>query len=147
MIAAGITAVSFLGTMEALELGRRVVHEAGVVDKALEIAEGRLEAKRSVRWCDLLEDDLDLDGTLESLMRDDGQGHDEVAGDGVFTGSREREGITEVWSIQADRPGPIASVGSVTIQSLVVYVGSNGLQELRLETLRSNPAFVGVPQL
>ena len=147
MIAAGITAVAFLGTMEAIEHGRGLVHEAAVGDKALEMAQGRLEAKRSVRWRDLLEDDLDDDGSSESSMRDDGQGHDELAGDGVFTGSLERQGFTEVWSIQGDRPGPIASVGTVVIRSVVIYDGSLGLRELRLETIRSNPAFVGEPQL
>jgi prepilin-type N-terminal cleavage/methylation domain-containing protein len=147
MIAAAIAGIAFAGTMGAVETASRFVRQASLAGKAQGTAQSRLEAKRSVRWRLLLEDDLDRDGVPETVMKDDGQGRDAVAGDGIYTAAAERDGITEVWTVEVDRPGPIASVGAAIIRSVVTYDGSNGPQEVRVETIRANPAFVGQPHL
>ena len=146
MIAAAIAAIAFVGTMGTVEIASRLIHHTSALSKAQEIAQSRLEAKRAVRWRMLLEDDLDHDGVHETVMRDDGEGYDAVTGDGIYTAAAEREGMTEVWTIEGDRPGPIASVGGVTIRSVVTYDGSHGQQEVRMETIRANPAFVEASQ-
>lgn len=146
MIAAVIAAIAFAGIMGAVEIASRLIHHTSSLGKAQEIAQSRLEAKRAVRWRMLLEDDLDHDGVPETVMSDDGQGHDAVTGDGIYTATAERDGMTEIWTIEGDRPGPIASVGGVTIRSVVTYDGSHGRQEVRMETIRANPAFIGPSQ-
>jgi len=146
MVAATIAGIAFVGTMGAVEVASRFITYASLVDRGHVAAQSRLEGKRSVRWGMLLEDDLDHDGVPETVMTDDGQGPDAVAGDGVYTASAEGDGITEVWTIQVDRQGPLASVGLVTIRSTVTYQGSNGIREIRVETIRANPAYVGPSQ-
>ncbi len=74
-----------MGTLGAVEVSSRHVQQGGLNSKAIELAQARLEAKRSVRWQSLLEDDLDRDGIPETLMADDGQGSDITAGDGIYT--------------------------------------------------------------
>lgn len=146
MVAATIAGIAFVGTMGAVEVASRFVMDASLVDRGHRAAQSRLEEKRSVRWRMLLEDDLDHDGVPETVMNDDGQGPDAVAGDGVYTAAAERDGVIEVWTIQADRQGPLASVGFVTIRSTVTYQGLRGIREIQVETIRANPGYVGPSQ-
>ncbi len=146
MIAAVVAGIALTGTMGAVEIASRFVHQAGLAENAQASAESRLEVKRSVRWRLLLEDDLDRDGVLETVMKDDGQNHDVSAGDGMYTMTAERDGMTERWTVEVDRPGPIVSAGMVIIRSVVTYDGSNGPEEVHMETMRANPAFVGRAQ-
>jgi len=143
MVAMMIAGIAFLGTMGAVEISSRHVKQAGLGSRALELAQSRLEIKRSVRWKLLLEDDLDDDGIAETVMRDDGQEHDAMAGDGIFTAVLERDGVTVVWSVEADRPGPLSSAGLVAVRAIATYHGVDGPKEIRVATLRANPAFVG----
>jgi hypothetical protein len=129
--------------MGAVEISSRYLRQADLVGRALELAHSRLEVKRSVRWKVLLEDDLDNDGVAETMMRDDGQDGDVSANDGIYTATFEREGMTVVWTVETDRPGPLNSVGMVTIRAVATYQGPEGRKEVRLATLRANPAFVG----
>ena len=96
-----------------------------------------------MHWKLLLDDDLDGDGIAETSMRDDGQGHDAAANDGVYTAVLERDGVTVVWTVEVDRPGPLGSVGMAAIQAVAFYQGPDNQKEVRLATLRANPAFVG----
>ncbi|MCP9455976.1 MAG: hypothetical protein NNA18_07720 [Nitrospira sp.] len=147
MMAAAIAGVVLMGTMEAVETAARFVRRADVVTRAQSIAQSRLEAKRSVAWPLLLAEDMNGDGALETVMRDDGMGPDEEAGDGIYSAMTEHEGLPEKWMIEINRPVPLASVGMVTITSVVTFEGVGGRQELRMKTMRANPAFVGsVPQ-
>lgn len=146
MIAATIASIAIVGAMGAVEVASRFVKSASLVDHALEKAQSRLESKRSVHWRMILLDDLDHDGVLETVMKDDGEGHDAVVGDGVYTAATEEDGITEVWTVEVDRPGPIPSVSTVTIRSNVTYHGPNGIREVRVETIRANPAYLGRAQ-
>ena len=143
MVAMMISGIALLGTMGAVEISSRYIQQAGLVTRALELAHSRLEAKHSVRWKVLLEDDLDNDGVAEIMMRDDGQDGDAAADDGIYTATFEREGMTVVWTVETDRPGPLNSVGMVTIRAVATYHGPEGEKEVRLATLRANPAFVG----
>jgi hypothetical protein len=143
MVAAAIAGVMFMGTMEAVDTATRFVHQADVTTRAQSIAQSRLEAKRSVVWPLLLEEDVDGDGSPDTVMRDDGMEPDEEAGDGIYSAMIEHEGLTEKWMIEINRPIPLASVGMVTITSVVTFKGPDGWRELRMKTMRANPAFVG----
>ncbi|MGQ0667383.1 MAG: type IV pilus modification PilV family protein [Nitrospiraceae bacterium] len=143
MMAMVISGIVLMGTMGAVELSIRHVQQTAVSTRALELAHSRLEAKQSVRWKLLFDDDLDDDGTSETSMRDDGQDRDVRADDGIYTGVLERDGVTVVWTIEVDRPGPLSSVGMVAIRAVAAYQGADGRKEVRLATLRANPAFVG----
>jgi len=146
MVAAVIAGIAFVGTMGAVEVASRFITQTRLVDLASVAAQSRLEGKRSVRWKMLLYDDLDHNGVLETVMKDDGQGPDTATGDGIYTAAARMKGATEVWTIQGDRPGPFASVGLVAIRSTVTYSGPNGIREIRAETMRANPAYLGYGQ-
>ncbi|MDC8448157.1 MAG: prepilin-type N-terminal cleavage/methylation domain-containing protein [Nitrospira sp.] len=144
MVAMVIVGVALMGTLGALEVSSRHIQQGGLNSKAMELAQARLEAKRSVRWPSLLEDDLDRDGTPETLMVDDGQGPDRAAGDGIYTAMYERDGVTVVWTIEAERPGPLYSTAMVMIRAVASYSGLNGhKREVKVATIRANPNFVG----
>jgi hypothetical protein len=77
-------------------------------------------------------------------MADDGQGSDITAGDGIYTAMFQRDGVTIVWMIEADQPGPLFSAAMVMIRSVASYSGLNGLKkEIQVATIRANPNFVG----
>jgi type II secretory pathway pseudopilin PulG len=121
MIAATIAGIAFVGTMTAVAVASRFIPQTGLVDTAQERVQSRLEGKQSVRWRSLLMDDLDHDGMPETIMKE--------------------------WTIEVDPMRPIATVGMATIRSVVTYHGTNGPQQVRMQTIRANPAFLGVPQL
>lgn len=143
MVAMMISGIALMGTMGALELSSRHIHQGGLSGRAMEMAQTRLEVKRSVRWQALLEDDLDHDGAPETLMKDDGLDSDALAGDGIYTAMQERDGITLVWSIEADPPGLLAAAGMVVIRATAAYAGAGGRTEARMATIRANPVFTG----
>jgi len=143
MMAMVISGIALMGAMGAVEMSSRHVQQGSLSSRALELAQARLEAKRSVRWQSLLEDDLNHDGIPEVIMKDDGQGHDTMADDGVYTAMQERDGVTVIWTVEADRPGPLSAVGIVAIRAVASYVGPGGQKQVRVATLRANPAFVG----
>ncbi|MGE3977227.1 MAG: prepilin-type N-terminal cleavage/methylation domain-containing protein [Nitrospira sp.] len=144
MVAMVISGVALMGALGAVEVSSRHVQQGGLNNKAIELAQARLEAKRSIRWQSLLEDDLDRDGIPETFMTDDGQGSDIIARDGVYTARHERDGVTVVWTIEAERPGPPLSAAMVMIRAVASYSGLNGhKREVQMATIRANPNFVG----
>jgi prepilin-type N-terminal cleavage/methylation domain-containing protein len=143
IVAMMISGVTLLGTMGALELASRHVYQGQVSTRALAMAQARLEAKRSVSWEALLADDLNHDGVAEVMMQDDGQRFDRRADDGIYTAAQEQNGVTVVWTVESDGPGPVLSATLVTIRATAFYEGVGGTKELHLATLRANPAFVG----
>jgi hypothetical protein len=139
-----ITGFALMGTLGAVEMSSRHIQQGGLHSKAIELAQARLEAKRSVRWQSLLEDDLDHDGIPETLMADNGQGSDITASDGIYTAGYERDGVTVAWTIEAERPGPLRSAAMVRIRAVASYSGLNGhKREVQVATIRTNPNFVG----
>lgn len=143
MIAMVISGIAFMGAIGAVQISSGQTRQGALSSRALELAQTRLEVKHSVRWPHLLEDDLDGDGIPETMMKDDGQHPDNMADDGIYTAILERNGITVVWSVEPDRPGPLASVGMVAIRAVSSYVGQGEQKEVLVGTLRANPAFVG----
>lgn len=143
MVATMISGIALVGVMGMMEISSRYVQQGGVSTRALALVQARLEAKRSVRWEALLEDDLDHDGVAETSMKDDGQAGDLVAGDGIYTAVQEQANVTLVWTVEAGRTAPLKSIGMVAIRATATYAGSRGLKEVHVATLRANPAFVG----
>lgn len=143
MIAMMISGIAFMGAIGAVQISSGHTRQGALDGRALELAQARLEVKQSVRWTYLLEDDLDEDGIPETMMKDDGQNPDVIADDGIYTAMLERNGITVVWSVETDRPGPLGSVGMVAIRAVSSYVGQGSPKEIMVATLRANPAFVG----
>lgn len=143
IVAMVISGIALLGAIGAVQISSGSIRDSGLATKALELAQSRLESKRSVRWQFLLEDDIDGDGMSETLMKDDGQGGDAEAGDAIYTAMLERDGVTVVWTVEADSRRPLHAVGIVAIQAVSSYVGRDGRKEVRIATLRANPVFVG----
>lgn len=144
MVAMMISGVALMGALSAVEVSSRHVQQGDLSSKAIEFAQARLEAKRSVRWQSLLEDDLDHDGTPDTRMTDNGEGPDIIAGDGIYTAMCERNGVTVVWMIETEGPGPLRSAAMVRIRAIASYSGLNGRKrEVQVVTIRANPNFVG----
>ena len=143
MIAMVISGIAFIGAIGAVQISSGHTRQGALDSRALELAQARLEVKQSVRWPYLLEDDLDQDGIPETMMKDDGQNPDAMADDGIYTAMLERNGITVVWSVETDRPGPLGLVSMVAIRAVSSYIGQGSPKEVMVATLRANPAFVG----
>jgi prepilin-type N-terminal cleavage/methylation domain-containing protein len=145
MLAMTILPFAILGVMGMFEWADQGQQQGMNGTRALAMVESRLEAKRSAQWEHLLMDDVDGDGRLEIQMRDDGKGPDDEAGDGIYTAQIEEEGIRLVWTVQADRPGPLRMAGSVTVQAHATYsVGRGQKREIRMGTVRANPRYIGM---
>lgn len=145
MFAMVILAFAIVGVMGMHQWAEVGLRQGANGTRALALAESRLEAKRAVAWERLLQDDLDADGVVDTVMRDDGAGADESPGDGIYTASTEQGGIRLVWTVQPDRPGDLAEAGSVTIVALAsVPAGSSRRSEVRVGTIRANPGYLGV---
>lgn len=146
MVAMVITGIALMGAMAAVEVSAKHVRLGGFSNKAVEMAQARVEVKRSVRWQALLEDDLDHDGIPETFMRDDGQGLDVTAGDGIYTAMYEQDGVTVIWMVQSAHPGPLDSAAMVTITASASYPNEQGQKkEVQVATIRANPSYVGAP--
>lgn len=138
-----ISTIVVMGGMAALQVSARLVQQGVMKTRALALAQGRLEAKRSVRWEALLQDDLDHDGRPDVIMADDGQGADVSAGDGTYSALWEHDGVTLKWTVAMDRPGPLSTAGLVTIRATASYPAVAGPRTVEVGTLRANPAFTG----
>ncbi|MBX3302917.1 MAG: prepilin-type N-terminal cleavage/methylation domain-containing protein [Nitrospira sp.] len=144
MVAMMISGIALMGTLGAVEITSRYAQQGGLSNKALELAQARLEVKRSVRWHSLLEDDLDHDGTPDTFMLDDGQGADATAGDGIYTAMCERDGVTVVWTIEGEPQRPLHATGIVAIRAVASYSGLRGQRrEVHVATIRANPSYIG----
>ena len=143
IVAMVISGLVLLGAIGAVQVSSSSIRDSGLATKALELAQSRLESKRSVRWQLLLEDDVDGDGIPETLMKDNGQGGDVAADDGIYTAMLERGGVTVVWTVEAGSRRSLDAVGLVAMKAVSSYAGGDGRKEVRLATLRANPVFVG----
>lgn len=144
MVAMMISGIALMGALGAVEITSRYVQQGGLSNKAMELAQARLEVKRSVRWQSLLEDDLDHDGIPDSIMVDDGQGADVIAGDGIHTAMYERDGITVVWTIESEHQRTLHTSGLVAIRAVASFANRRGERRaVHVATLRANPSYVG----
>lgn len=144
LVAMSISMMVVMAGTAALQVSAKLVQQGGLKTKALALAQGRLEAKRSVRWEALLQDDLDHDGRADVLMADDGQGADAAAGDGVYTARWEHGGVMLKWTVATDSIGPLATAGVVTIRAAASYPSFGGAKTVEMGTVRANPTFTGV---
>lgn len=143
ILAMVLLAGAVLGVMGSFEWAERAGKAGRHAERALGLAQARLEAKRAASWNQLLRDDLDFDGYAEITMQDDGSGSD-TAGDGVYTAQLEDGGIRVIWTVQPDRPGPLVEAGSVILQAQATYPNGPGRSKsLRIGTIRANPSYLG----
>jgi hypothetical protein len=143
LVAMALTMIGLAGAMGAFQAAERSLRTGTLATRALAMAESRIEAKRSVRWDRLLLDDLNHDGVPDLVMHDDGAGGDVLAGDGVYSGSWDQDGIQLVWMVTPSRSGSLSASGHALIEARAVYAVGEGQREVRVGTLRANPLFVG----
>ena len=142
-VAMALTLIGLACAMEAFQAAERSFRTGMLATRALAMAESRIEAKRSMRWDRLLLDDLDHDGVPDLVMHDDGANGDVLAGDGVYSGSWEQDGVHLIWTVTPNRSGSLLASGHVLIEARAVYAVGEGQRDVRVGTLRANPVFVG----
>jgi hypothetical protein len=143
LVAMTLTLIGLAGAMGAFQVAERSVRTGTLATRALAMAESRIEAKRSVKWDRLLLDDLNHDGIPDLVMHDDGAGGDVLAGDGVYSGSWDQDGVRLIWTVTPSRSGSLSASGHVRIEVRAVYADGKSQREVRVGTLRANPLFVG----
>ena len=143
LVAMTLTLIGLVGAMGAFQAAERSIRIGTLATRALAMAESRIEAKRSVRWDRLLLDDFNHDGASDLVMHDDGLAGDVLAGDGVYSGSWEHDGVRLIWTVTPSRTGSLSASGHVLIEARAVYAVGEGQREVRVGTLRANPMFVG----
>ena len=148
MVALVVLSIGVIGTIGMFEWAEYGLQRGSLTTTALALAESRLEAKRSLPWEQMLADDLDQDGTLESPMRDDGLQEDVTNSDGIFTGSLVRSNIRLVWTVELNRGSLPASASLATIEARAIFQTKGGQEkEVRIRTIRANPHYVGMQVL
>jgi hypothetical protein len=143
LVAMALTLIGLVGAMGAFQAAERSFRMGTLATRALAMAESRIEAKRSARWDRLLLDDLNHDGVPDLVMHDDGAGEDVLAGDGVYSGRWDQDGIHLIWTVTPSRSSSLSTSGHVLIEAHAFYEASEGQREVRVATLRANPVFVG----
>jgi hypothetical protein len=143
MVSVALTGIGVMGAMAAFEAGGKSLERDALVARALAMAESRIEAKRGIPWEQLLLDDVDHDGAPEVTMHDDGSRGDRTAGDGIHSAMLKQNGVTLVWTVAFTRHGNPGASGAVVIEARGIYATNSGEREVRLATLRANPAFAG----
>ena len=143
LVAMALTSVGVMGAMGAFLTAEKSLSRDTLATRALAMAESRLEAKRAAAWEQLLVDDLNHDGLPDVAMHDDGTRGDHTAGDGIYSAIWEQQGVTLIWTVRFNHAGSPGNSGAVVIDARGVYRTSTGEREIRLATLRANPAFAG----
>ncbi len=143
LVAMTLTLIGLVGAMGAFQAAERSIRIGTLATRALAMAESRIEAKRSVRWGRLLLDDLNHDGASDLVIHDDGVAGDVLAGDGVYSGSWEHDGVRLIWTVTPSRSVSLSASGHVLIEARAVYAVGEGQREVQIGTLRANPMFVG----
>ena len=143
LVAMTLTLIGLVGAMGAFQAAERSIRIGTLATRALAMAESRIEAKRSVRWDRLLLDDLNHDGASDLVMHDDGVAGDVLAGDGVYSGSWEHDGVRLIWTVTPSRSDSLSASGHVLIEARAIYAVGEGQREVQVGTLRANPMFVG----
>jgi len=144
-VALALTMIGLAGAMGAFQAAERSLRIGMLATRALAMAESRIEAKRAARWDRLLLDDLNYDGISDLVMHDDGTGGDVLAGDGVYSGSWDQDGVHLIWTVTPSHSDSLFASGHVLIDARAVYAADEGPHEVRIGTLRANPVFVGGP--
>ncbi|WP_447978140.1 type IV pilus modification PilV family protein [Candidatus Nitrospira bockiana] len=142
MVAMVLVAFSILGVTGMFQWADRGLQDGGHGGRAIAMAEARVEAKRSVAWESVLHDDLDLDGAWDIEMRDDGQNGD-VAGDGIYSASVDRDAVHLEWTVQPIPTGPLPAAAVVIITARATYQIGGRPRAVTVGTVRTNPNYIG----
>ncbi|HKT34126.1 MAG TPA: choice-of-anchor X domain-containing protein [Nitrospira sp.] len=143
MVAILLTSIGVMAAMGAFEAADKRLGRDTLAARALAAAESRLEAKRAAPWKQLLTDDFNHDGLADLTMHDDGSRGDRLAGDGIYSAMLERGGVTVIWTVAFPHAQNLSDSGMVVIEARGLYRSSGEEREVRLATLRANPAFAG----
>lgn len=143
LVAMALAFIGLTGAMGAFHVADKTIVQSMLASRALGMAESRLEAKRSVRWDQLLTDDLDHDGRPEILMHDDGTDGDLAAGDGIYSGRAELNAVVLTWTVAPNHGERLSESGFAVLEARATYRTDDGEHEVRLATVRANPVFAG----
>lgn len=143
LVAMALTLTGLVSAIGAFQAAERSLRTGTLATRALAMAESRIEAKRAARWDRLFLDDLNHDGVPDLVMRDDGVGGDAMAGDGVYSGRWDQDGVQLVWTVTPSHSGSLSASGHVLIEARAVYEAGESQREVRVGTLRANPVFAG----
>jgi prepilin-type N-terminal cleavage/methylation domain-containing protein len=145
MMSLVVLSVGLLGAIGMLHWTERSLQQSLRANRALLLAEARIEAKQAGLWEHLLLDDMDHDGAPDIAMQDNGLHEDAMAQDGIFTAGIDEDGIRVVWTVEIpNRTEPIVSAGLVWIDVRAHYENQVGqIQEVHLRTMRANPRYTG----
>ncbi|HEY6639692.1 MAG TPA: choice-of-anchor X domain-containing protein [Nitrospiraceae bacterium] len=143
LVAMALTLTGLVSAIGAFQAAERSLRTGTLATRALAMAESRLEAKRAARWDRLFLDDLNHDGVPDLVMRDDGAGGDAMAGDGVYSGRWDQDGVQLIWTVTPSHSGSLSTSGHVLIEARAVYKAGENQREVRVGTLRANPVFAG----
>ena len=143
LVAMALAFIGLTGAMGAFYVANKAIVQSMLASRALAMAESRLEAKRSVRWELLLRDDLDHDGIPEILMHDDGIGGDVAGADGIYSAQAELNAVVLTWTVAPNHGERLSDSGFAVLEARAAYRSEDGDHEVRLATVRANPAFAG----
>jgi hypothetical protein len=143
LVAMALTLTGLVSAIGAFQAAERSLRTGTLATRALAMAESRIEAKRAARWDRLFLDDLNHDGVPDLVMHDDGVGGDAMAGDGVYSGRWDQDGVQLVWTVTPSHSGSLSASGHVLIEARAVYEAGESQREVRVGTLRANPVFAG----
>jgi len=143
LVAMALTLTGLVSAIGAFQAAERSFRTGTLATRALAMAESRIEAKRAARWDRLFLDDLNHDGVPDLVMHDDGAGGDAIAGDGVYSGRWDQDGVQLIWTVRPSHSGSLSASGHVLIEARAVYRAGENQREIRVGTLRANPVFAG----
>jgi len=143
LVAMTILPIGLMAILGAFHVADRVISQGKLGDRALAMAESRIEAKRAVQWEHLLEDDLNYDGVPDIIMHDDGRTGDLAAGDGVYSGMQQQDGVVVTWMVTPSKAGNLSGSGYVLLEARASYETKAGQREVKITTVRANSVFVG----
>lgn len=143
LVAMALTLTGLVSAIGAFQAAERSLRTGTLATRALAMAESRIEAKRAARWDRLFLDDLNHDGVPDLVMHDDGAGGDAMAGDGVYSGRWDQDGVQLIWTVTPSHSGSLSASGHVLIEARAVYKVGENQREVRVGTLRANPVFTG----
>jgi prepilin-type N-terminal cleavage/methylation domain-containing protein len=142
MVTMGITLTALMGSLSLFHVSEQLIGEARLANRALVMAESRIEAKQSTRWDRLLADDLFHNGHF-TMMHDDGEGDDIRPSDGVYSNSVDHQGIHLSWTVTWSRPESLVASGLVLLEATASYSTRQGLRQIKVSAIRANPHFIG----
>jgi prepilin-type N-terminal cleavage/methylation domain-containing protein len=144
MMSLVVLSIGILGAVGMLQYAEARLQQTFRATRALAFAEARLESKQTAPWEQLLIDDLDENGLPEAAMGDSGLHGDLLAGDGIYTGTADRDSIHLMWTVDIGHAASLGAAGVAWIEVRALYETQAGQSaEIRLRSLRANPRYIG----